>query len=107
MTHFILWVINFFLIVFYLNFIYTVYCQFRKAPEGSPKKNEARKQVLEVMSHRMHIDDSVKLVGKLLFGIEKAPEVLNAVRPAGSAVVDDWECLKTMVSFFSEANMIE
>ncbi|NP_001304244.1 vacuolar-processing enzyme precursor [Vigna radiata] len=74
--------------------------KFRKAPEGSPKKNEARKQVLEVMSHRMHIDDSVKLVGKLLFGFEKAPEVLNAVRPAGSALVDDWACLKTMVRTF-------
>jgi len=48
----------------------------------------------------MHIDDSVELVGKLLFGVEKAPEVLNAVRPAGSALVDDWDCLKTMVSFF-------
>jgi len=85
--------------MFYLNFIYTVYCQYRKAPEG-PRKNEAQKQVLEVMSHRMHIDDSVELVGKLLFGVEKAPEVLNAVRPAGSALVDDWDCLKTMVSFF-------
>ncbi|KAL9330704.1 hypothetical protein ACSQ67_000314 [Phaseolus vulgaris] len=74
--------------------------KFRKAPEGSPKKNEARKQVLEVMSHRMHIDDSVELVGKLLFGIEKAPELLNAVRPAGSALVDDWDCLKTMVRTF-------
>lgn len=49
------------------------------------------------MSHRMHLDDSVKLVGKLLFGIEKAPEVLNAIRPTGLPLVDDWDCLKNLV----------
>ena len=74
--------------------------KFRKAPEGSLRKNTAQKQVLEAMSHRMHVDNSVKLIGKLLFGIEKGPEVLNAVRPAGSALVDDWHCLKTMVRTF-------
>ncbi|XP_020222250.2 vacuolar-processing enzyme [Cajanus cajan] len=74
--------------------------KFRKSPEGSPRKNAAQKQVLEAMSHRMHVDKSVKLIGKLLFGIEKGPELLNAVRPAGLALVDDWDCLKTMVRTF-------
>ena len=106
MPHFIKWVIKFCLLyihyivyVYLLDSVFTVYCQFRKAPEGSLRKNTAQKQVLEAMSHRMHVDNSVKLIGKLLFGIEKGPEVLNAVRPAGSALVDDWHCLKTMVSF--------
>lgn len=76
-----------------------VHWQFRKAPEGSSRKNEAEKQVLEAMSHRKHIDNSVKLIGKLLFGIEKGTEVLNTVRPAGSPLVDNWDCLKTMVLF--------
>ncbi|GFZ16684.1 gamma vacuolar processing enzyme [Actinidia rufa] len=71
--------------------------KFRKAPEGSPRKLEAQKQFVEAMSHRMHIDNSVKMVGKLLFGIDKGPEVLNAVRPAGQPLVDDWDCLKTLV----------
>ncbi|XP_057478445.1 vacuolar-processing enzyme-like [Actinidia eriantha] len=71
--------------------------KFRKAPEGSPRKLEAQKQFIEAMSHRMHIDNSVKMVGKLLFGIDKGPEVLNAVRPAGQPLVDDWDCLKTLV----------
>ncbi|KAK7321605.1 hypothetical protein VNO77_32415 [Canavalia gladiata] len=74
--------------------------KFRKAPEGSPEKNAAQKQVVEVMSHRMHIDNGVELIGKLLFGIEKGPKVLDAVRPAGMALVDDWDCLKTMVRTF-------
>ncbi|XAR69269.1 Legumain [Bertholletia excelsa] len=74
--------------------------KYRKAPEGSPKKLEAQKQFVEAMSHRMHIDSSMKMIGKLLFGIEKGPEVLNTVRPAGQPLVDDWNCLKTLVRTF-------
>ncbi|KAM5565977.1 vacuolar-processing enzyme [Rosa sericea] len=74
--------------------------KFRKAPEGSPRKAQAQKEFLEAMSHRMHIDESMKLIGKLLFGIKKGPEVLSAVRPAGQPLVDDWDCLKTMVRSF-------
>ncbi|GMY28837.1 vacuolar-processing enzyme-like [Fagus crenata] len=74
--------------------------KFRKAPEGSPRKIEAQKQFVEAMSHRMHLDNSVKLIGKLLFGIEKGPEVLTTVRPAGRPLVDDWDCLKTLVRTF-------
>ncbi|KAK7310727.1 hypothetical protein RJT34_08421 [Clitoria ternatea] len=74
--------------------------KFHKALEGSTHKNTAQKQVLEVMSHRMHIDNSVQLIRKLLFSIEKGPETLNKVRPAGSVLVDDWGCLKTMVRTF-------
>ena len=51
------------------------------------------------MSHRMHVDNSVKLIEMFLFGFEKGPEVLNVVRPMRSTLVDDWHCLKTMVSF--------
>ncbi|KAF5748299.1 vacuolar-processing enzyme-like [Tripterygium wilfordii] len=74
--------------------------KYRKAPEGSPRKVEAQKQFLEAMSHRVHIDNSMKLIGKLLFGIEKGPEVLNAVRPAGQPLTNDWDCLKSMVRTF-------
>nr|ALL55653.1 asparaginyl endopeptidase [Clitoria ternatea] len=74
--------------------------KFRKAPGDSAKKNTAQKQLLEVMSHRMHIDNTVQLIGKLLFGVEKGPEILNNVRPVGSVLVDDWACMKAMVRTF-------
>ncbi|XP_021276816.1 vacuolar-processing enzyme-like [Herrania umbratica] len=74
--------------------------KYLKAPDGSVRKLEAQKQFVEAMSHRMHIDDSMKLIGKLLFGIEKGPEVLKTVRPAGQPLVDDWKCLKKMVRTF-------
>nr|BAA76744.1 asparaginyl endopeptidase (VmPE-1) [Vigna mungo] len=74
--------------------------KFPKAPLGSSRKSVAQKQILEAMSHRMHIDDSVTLIGKLLFGIEEGPELLSSVRPAGQPLVDDWDCLKTLVRTF-------
>ncbi|KAF2304375.1 hypothetical protein GH714_030576 [Hevea brasiliensis] len=74
--------------------------KYRKAPDGSTRKVKAQKQFVEAMSHRMHIDNSMKLVGKLLFGIEKASEVMNEIRPAGKPLVDDWMCLKTLVRTF-------
>ncbi|KAK7311411.1 hypothetical protein RJT34_09543 [Clitoria ternatea] len=74
--------------------------KFRRATKGSPRKAEAEKQLREVMSHRMHIDSSVKHIGKLLFGVEKGQKMLNSVRPAGLPIVDDWDCLKTMVRTF-------
>ncbi|KAL1204392.1 Vacuolar-processing enzyme alpha-isozyme [Cardamine amara subsp. amara] len=76
--------------------------KYRKAPEGSARKVEAQKQVLEAMSHRLHVDNSVQLIGKLLFGISEAPAVLNKVRPSGEPLVDDWDCLKTMVRAFEK-----
>ncbi|XP_047325580.1 vacuolar-processing enzyme-like [Impatiens glandulifera] len=76
--------------------------KFRKAPEGSPRKMKAQKHFFEAMSHRMHIDNSMELIGKLLFGIEKSSELLKTVRPAGQPLVDDWTCLRTMVRTFEK-----
>ncbi|KAL9227261.1 hypothetical protein vseg_002974 [Gypsophila vaccaria] len=73
--------------------------KFRKAPEGSAKM-EAQKQFVEAMSHRVHLDNSMKLIGKLLFGMEKGPEVLQTTRPTGQPLVDDWNCLRTLVRTF-------
>ncbi|KAL2544965.1 Vacuolar-proCES [Forsythia ovata] len=74
--------------------------KFSKAPEGSVRKFEAQKQLADAMAHRTHIDSSIKLVGKLLFGIEKGPEVLKNIRPTGQPLVDDWDCLKSLVRTF-------
>ncbi|KAI4380877.1 hypothetical protein MLD38_007016 [Melastoma candidum] len=74
--------------------------KFRKAPEGSSRKFEAQKQFVEAISHRMHIDESIKLIAKLLFGIDTGSEVLKKVRHAGQPLVDDWNCLKSLVRTF-------
>lgn len=57
---------------------------------------------MEAMSHRSHLDDSIKRVAKLIFGIEKGAQVLEIVRPTGQPLVDDWNCLRTMVRTFEK-----
>lgn len=68
--------------------------KFRKAPEGSARKTESRQKLAEAVSHRMHIDSSITLLRKLLFGIKTASHALRL------PLVDDWDCLKTFVRIF-------
>eukprot|EP00249_Psilotum_nudum_P021335 c28073_g3_i2 orf=811-2310(-) len=74
--------------------------KYEMANEGSSEKVDARLELVEEMSHRLHLDRSIDLLGKLLFGFEQGPTVLKAVRPLGQPLVDDWACLKTMVNSF-------
>ncbi|KAL0734044.1 hypothetical protein Bca4012_010254 [Brassica carinata] len=76
--------------------------KYKKAPESSARKAEAQKQFLEAMSHRLHVDNSFLLIWKLLSGISEGPVVLNKVRPSGKPLVDDWDCLKTLVRAFEK-----
>ncbi|KAL4649374.1 hypothetical protein ACB092_01G010200 [Castanea dentata] len=57
------------------------WAKYEKAPEGSRRKEKARRQIVEAMSHRMHVDGSVELIGEILFGIVKSDAMLNTVRP--------------------------
>ncbi|CAL9075387.1 unnamed protein product [Musa textilis] len=74
--------------------------KYQKAREGSSHKLNAQKELLEVISHRLHIDNSIEFIGKLLFSSKQGSEVLKTVRPAGQPLVDDWSCLKSMVRTF-------
>lgn len=78
--------------------------QFRRAEEGSDRKAEAQNQLAEAMAHRAHIDNSIKLIGKLLFGIEKSHEIMNAIQPTGKPLVEDWSCIKSMVTQTHQIN---
>ncbi|KAL0908073.1 hypothetical protein M5K25_022542 [Dendrobium thyrsiflorum] len=70
--------------------------EFLNSPEGSSKKFDALKELLDILTHRMHVDNSINLIGKLLFGSEKDIQVLSAVRMTEQPLVDDWVCLKSM-----------
>ncbi|KAJ6822995.1 vacuolar-processing enzyme-like [Iris pallida] len=74
--------------------------KFKQSSQGSQQKLDAQRQLLDVMSHRLHVDNSIELVAKLLFGSKKGMEVLKGSRPAGQPLVDDWDCLKSMVRSF-------
>lgn len=71
--------------------------QFTNAEKGSLREANAAEELARTILHRKHLDDSVKFIGEILFAGENSIEKLNEVRPAGTVLVDDWACLKTMV----------
>ncbi|XP_020702241.2 vacuolar-processing enzyme-like isoform X2 [Dendrobium catenatum] len=74
--------------------------EFLNSPEGSSKKLDAQKELLDILTHRVHVDNSLNLIGKLLFGSEKGIQVLSAVQNTGQPLVDDWACLSSMIRIF-------
>ncbi|PKU69110.1 Vacuolar-processing enzyme [Dendrobium catenatum] len=68
--------------------------------EGSSKKLDAQKELLDILTHRVHVDNSINLIGKLLFGLEKGIQVLSAVPKTGHPFVDDLACLESIIRIF-------
>ncbi len=63
--------------------------QYNNAAVGSTRKSKAGEELVNTMAHRIHLDNSVELIGNLLFGSEAGASKLNAIRPAGQVLVDD------------------
>ncbi|PSS04077.1 Vacuolar-processing enzyme like [Actinidia chinensis var. chinensis] len=74
--------------------------RYKRSEEGSEEKTKILKQITETMKHRIHLDSSIDMIGVLLFGPEKGHSILSSMRKPGSAIVDDWTCLKSMVQVF-------
>lgn len=65
---------------------------------GKVEKAELLKQLTEKMLHRTHVDGSMQIIEAFLFGPGRTPSVFSFVREHGLPIVDDWGCLKSMVS---------
>lgn len=74
------------------------YWQYDNAPEGSDDYFEARAKLINVVAHRSQVDNNVKHIGDLLFGVKYGNEALQTVRSSGQPLVDNWDCLKSYVS---------
>ena len=74
------------------------FCLQYKNLENGSQKNEVLKQITETMRHRTHLDGSIELIGTFLYGPHKGSSIFNSVREPGMPLVDDWGCLKSMVT---------
>ena len=74
------------------------FLQFKAAHEGSSAKMDAQDELFMALAHRRHIDRSVWSIGKLLLLKDGGHFSLEDKRPSGQPLVDDWDCLKNMVS---------
>ncbi|KAB1217056.1 Vacuolar-processing enzyme [Morella rubra] len=82
-----------------LVFLWQMY---KRSENGSEKKREILKQITETISHRVHLDGSMALIGAFLYGPQKSSSILNSVREPGMTLVDDWGCLKSTVRLFEK-----
>jgi legumain len=73
---------------------------YKKTEANSIKKTEIMKQITQTMRHRNHVDKSIELIGFILYGLENGSTILNSLRESGLPLVDDWQCLKSMVRLF-------
>lgn len=64
----------------------------------SEDKLRALRGIEDTIAHRKHLDSSIDFIGKLVFGFENGPLALEAARSSGQPLVDNWDCLKKMVS---------
>lgn len=71
--------------------------QYKQSPENSVKKAEIFKQISRTMAQRAHLADSINMIGKILFEPGESHSVLNSRRDPALPLVDDWDCLKSMV----------
>lgn len=74
--------------------------KYKTSKEGSEEKMKILRQITGTMTHRVHLDGSMEMIGVLLFGPEKGSSILGSLREPGLAIVDDWTCLKSMVRVF-------
>ncbi|KAI0520588.1 hypothetical protein KFK09_008064 [Dendrobium nobile] len=73
---------------------------YEKLDDNSNNKTEILEEITATMKHRLHLDSSVDFIGKLIFGSIKGPSILRNIRSSGQPLVDDWDCLKSMVRIF-------
>jgi hypothetical protein len=66
---------------------FLVWFQYAMLHENSKERVNAMREISETVTHRKHLDSSVDFTGKLLFGFENGPSVLEAVRPSGKQIV--------------------
>ncbi|KAI4369722.1 hypothetical protein MLD38_018136 [Melastoma candidum] len=74
----------------------------KNAPAGSVQSVEAQKRLSAEISKRQKEDSNINFVVKLLLGDAKSSSAFNAVRPAGQALVDDWDCFKSLVNIYQQ-----
>ncbi|XP_024996629.1 vacuolar-processing enzyme-like [Cynara cardunculus var. scolymus] len=75
--------------------LYSMWKMYNKSTEKPQQKEKLLKQIKEITAHRAHLDSSVDVIKGYLLG-----KGHGTVRGKGSALVDDWGCLKSMVRIF-------
>ncbi|KAI3505199.1 hypothetical protein L1887_27163 [Cichorium endivia] len=72
--------------------LYSMWQTYEKSTLEPQQKIDLLKEIKEITTHRAHVDNTIESIkGELL------DQEHMSVRGAGSALVDDWDCLKSMI----------
>ncbi|KMZ61502.1 Vacuolar processing enzyme 1 [Zostera marina] len=74
--------------------------RYERMDERSPEREEVMREITDKMAERVHVDRSVRSIGRFLLELTNRDFNAEHIRPVGEAVVDDWGCLKKMVGVF-------
>nr|QFR54167.1 asparaginyl endopeptidase 1 [Momordica cochinchinensis] len=81
--------------------LFFLWQRYRKLEEDeTSERAQILQEIRETVARRAHLDGSIGVIGFLLFGPKESSNALEDARPSGSPLVDDWECLKSMVRVF-------
>ncbi|GJU40748.1 vacuolar-processing enzyme-like protein [Tanacetum coccineum] len=72
--------------------LYSMWKTYKKSTSEPEQKKELLNKIKEITAHRAHLDSSVPTIES-----ELLVDRLVEVRGDGMALVDDWDCLKSMV----------
>ncbi|KAF4404584.1 hypothetical protein G4B88_005970 [Cannabis sativa] len=67
-----------------------------------PQRDAALKKLSDELAHREHVDYSINQIGKLLLGHHDHQNGFKNLRSSGQPLVDDWDCLKTLVKTYEK-----
>uniref|UniRef100_A0A803PBB8 Legumain prodomain domain-containing protein n=1 Tax=Cannabis sativa TaxID=3483 RepID=A0A803PBB8_CANSA len=74
----------------------------RKSDVNSEEYLLAKKKLSEELAHREHVDYTINQIGKLLLGHHDHQNGFKNLRSSGQPLVDDWDCLKTLVKTYAK-----
>ncbi|KAM6562830.1 hypothetical protein CsatB_022828 [Cannabis sativa] len=74
----------------------------RKSDVNSEEYLLAKKKLSEELAHREHVDYTINQIGKLLLGHHDHQNGFKNLRSSGQPLVDDWDCLKTLVKTYEK-----
>nr|GEZ70760.1 vacuolar-processing enzyme-like [Tanacetum cinerariifolium] len=75
--------------------LYSMRQRYKRSTGTQQQKDELLQKIKEITAHRAHLDSSVHIIKQNLLGNGD-----GSVRAQGSALVDDWGCLKFMIRTF-------
>ncbi|KAL6850393.1 hypothetical protein ACP4OV_021020 [Aristida adscensionis] len=71
--------------------------KYEQLNEESEEKFRIVRKIKEIVDQRKHVENNIDFIGRIVFGFEKGPLMLKAVRNSGQSIVDSWDCLKKML----------